>query len=329
MSLKQGKNSISASYATYNKFGDMTISCPQSLGADTIAKQMGPRPSGCGTWWPDFGPTRRDFSYQDRIHPTQPIFERAFGLHSGPMTGVDGKPIAEPMRGGGSSPSQLKQFRHPKPQTEALWSSTVIMPYKSGGRRKCGEDSNWKCALSAGAKMPIFAKGPLLNDPDRHQLHPFSSGEEKVNIEKSCSAEQLRAGGTSSTSPVEALLRTNKTEASLGIRTTQKMRQEMTFDASKSVNRLHTSTLGGTIRAGNVKFDDTRSEVSSVSAASAVPSRQEKLPYWVAGRTIATRDADAAGHAACLLRKAHSTGGLVGSQPSSSVGTPRSRGALR
>lgn len=304
-----GKNSIAASYSTLNRFGEMKIISPPHLGEHTIRNQMGPRPSGCGTWWPDFGPTARDFNDGGKNHPTNTVFERAFKLPKG----TGGCQHVYHTGFGRSDGSSLQQFRHPQPQTEALWSSTLIMPYKSGGRRKCGEDANWKCSLSAGARMPMFAKGPLLDEPDRHQVHPLNSGEE-VNIHKSCKLENVAAGGTSSTAPLNALLLQNRSAPSLGLRDSQTMRRDMSFNAASSVNRLANSTLGGTIKVGTVKIDDARSEASSSCCP---PSRSEKLPYWVASRTVASRDMDAAGHAGCLLKKCHSMGGLLDSAGSS------------
>merc|ERR1719378_305920 len=97
--------------------------------------------------------------------------------------------------------------------TESLYKSVNIMPYKPGGRRKCGEASNWKAALSSGAegfrhggRMPIWCKGPLLDNPDFHQKHPLKRDEDMPNISASCVQEKLAAGGATGTSPVDNLL---------------------------------------------------------------------------------------------------------------------------
>lgn len=81
-----------------------------------------------GAWWPDFGPMSYDYSYQEKMHPTNTIFENVIDKQS--RRKKEAEVVAERM----TSESVAQQFRRPLPATEALFKSTIIQPYKSGGR---------------------------------------------------------------------------------------------------------------------------------------------------------------------------------------------------
>mmetsp|Transcript_79623 Transcript_79623/g.247937 ORF Transcript_79623/g.247937 Transcript_79623/m.247937 type:complete len:259 (+) Transcript_79623:64-840(+) len=94
-----------------------------------------------GAWWPDFGPMSYDYSYQENMHPTNTVFKNVIEK---PSRKADPEAVmADRMTPGAcasgspsisSAASPPNQFRRPLPATEALYSSTIIQPYKSGGR---------------------------------------------------------------------------------------------------------------------------------------------------------------------------------------------------
>lgn len=303
-------------YSTFDRFGDPIHS---RYGGQP---NMGDCRTGAGTWWPDFGPTVRDFSPGGVNHPTEFVFEHEVL----PFTAAFNRTQSEPVL---KEPPPV-QFRHPAPATEALWKSTDVMPYKSAGRRKCGESQNWRAAMSSGAegcrhggRMPIFCKGPLLDNPDFHQLHPLKRDEEMATIHRSCVKEQLAAGAATGTSPVDGLLLSSKTSQSLGMRDSETLRRELTINRHKDVP--HSATFSNASRrlTGNAEsfqqnarssltFSPTavqamvRSPQSQVSpksvqfdadSASSMCSDafEEKMPNWIARQTVASRDPGAAG----------------------------------
>lgn len=106
------------SYTTMDKFGDVKhIYAPPK--ANQFVK---------GIWWPDYGPMTIDFCDQTKMHPTNNIFTNQIEKKAARKRDL----LAEPM-GHGQTP--MPQFRR-QPPTEALWSSTIIQPYKSGGKPK-------------------------------------------------------------------------------------------------------------------------------------------------------------------------------------------------
>eukprot|EP00929_Paragymnodinium_shiwhaense_P035325 TRINITY_DN19083_c0_g1_i1.p1 TRINITY_DN19083_c0_g1~~TRINITY_DN19083_c0_g1_i1.p1 ORF type:complete len:295 (+),score=44.99 TRINITY_DN19083_c0_g1_i1:145-1029(+) len=243
-----------------------------------------------GTWWPDFGPTTNEFSYLYRSHPTETVFDNCVKPFANQQKALMERSFKGQMSphsseySGSATASSPQQFRHPNPQTEALMSSTIVYPYKKGGRRKVDDPNHWKASCAV-KRRPVYFKGPLLDDVDRLQIHPLNraehGGSEFQNIHKSCSAAELAAGTPTGTCPVEALTRTISMPA---------------FDE-------RTSTLGGSLKtlpAGTV------ANTIGFTMKRPVPQNttdQAKLGSWLAKRTIATRDVDAAGHAACLLKK--------------------------
>lgn len=313
---RQGNKPSPAVYSTLDRFGDPIHTL---YGGQP---NLGGCRTGCGTWWPDFGPTVRDFSPGGIHHPTEHVFSHEVI----PFTRSQSMPnqldqVAPPRR----THETHVQFRHPAPSTEALWSSVDVMPYKKAGRRKCGEASNWRAALSSGAegckhggRMPIWCKGPLLDNPDFHQQHPLKRGEVNVNISNTCLLEQLAAGGATGTSPVDALLRSSKSTkhadlGKMGLRDAETMVADMTIDASRHLSHGMTFKHAGARLNGNeasfrtmnsplavkdrdasfksgVSFDPS---VDSFGSDTAGPA--DKLPNWVAPRTVATRDLHAAG----------------------------------
>jgi hypothetical protein len=74
-----------------------------------------------GVWWPDFGPLTADYSYQIKMHPTNTIHENLFE-----------KQNQAPAQSGARD-APLTVFRR-QPTREALYNSTIIQPYRKGGR---------------------------------------------------------------------------------------------------------------------------------------------------------------------------------------------------
>eukprot|EP00928_Gymnodinium_smaydae_P081453 TRINITY_DN64974_c0_g1_i1.p1 TRINITY_DN64974_c0_g1~~TRINITY_DN64974_c0_g1_i1.p1 ORF type:complete len:292 (-),score=36.58 TRINITY_DN64974_c0_g1_i1:104-979(-) len=272
----------SIAYSTLGKYGDVGI----YYNARARPLETSNR-NGCGTWWPDYGPTTRDFSYMKNSHPTDSVFENVVQPFcqnqinqrrlNGSYSDVSGESSGAP-----------QQFRHPAPQREALYSSTIVLPYKKGGRRKVDDDNHWKGVVGGSKKYPIWCKGPLLNDPDRHQVHPLTKGFEQ-NLAASCTVANLAAGTPTGTAPCDNLQRTVSCPA---------------LDPSSST--LLSPACGSSLArlpgvAGGTDVHQSLRDPSRRSMA--VPGGGDKPPSWLAKRTIATRDFDAAGHAGCLLKK--------------------------
>mmetsp|Transcript_5186 Transcript_5186/g.13354 ORF Transcript_5186/g.13354 Transcript_5186/m.13354 type:complete len:272 (+) Transcript_5186:97-912(+) len=145
------------SYTITNKFGDVFHSYKPP--------RDGPGSYIPGAWWPDFGPMSFDYSEQYKMHPTNTIFrnrlqvpkDRQNLLESSAMT-----PVASPMAGRSmsapsetsSAPETPKQFRR-QPHTEALYKSTIIQPYKSGGGRNAGKERT-AYQFSATKEAPVL-----------------------------------------------------------------------------------------------------------------------------------------------------------------------------
>jgi len=317
-------------YSTLNKFGDPLHT---KYGGKL---DCGGCRTGAGTWWPDYGTTVRDFSPGGINHPTEHVFEHEVM----PFTAAQRSQEMQRSQSmpAGESPKSRKvrmaeeakptQFRHPQPSTEALWTSVDLMPYKKGGRRKCSEASNWKSALSSGAegfrsggRTPIWCKGPLLENPDFHQLHPLRRGEATVNISNHCLKEQLAAGTATGTSPVDGLLLSSKTSKSLGMRDCETIRSEMTHVGNRSLSHNATFTNVSTRLGGKPSAESFRTSPAAQASGGANPYIQppspakvsfapgsmqslgsedsngddSRLPNWIASSHVASRDAGAAG----------------------------------
>jgi len=281
-------------YTTIDRYGDVLHT---KYGGKL---DLGGCRTGSGTWWPDFGTTVRDFSPGGINHPTEFVFQNAIVSKLTRASSEPQKPkphMAQPFRKSHFDIEDEKptQFRHPQPATEALWSSTMVMPYKSGGRRKCAEASNWKSSLSSGAegmthggRYPIWAKGPLLEDPDSWQRHPLKRHEPERSIHKSLHTENMPAGSASGNNALSILVRSPKSATDLGIRDSHKIRREMTSEAiggsqslKASVNRLPV----------NMSMQ-TRASMKSIGST----EESVLVPTWVAPHTMGTRDYSAAGH---------------------------------
>mmetsp|Transcript_121028 Transcript_121028/g.287515 ORF Transcript_121028/g.287515 Transcript_121028/m.287515 type:complete len:241 (+) Transcript_121028:53-775(+) len=89
-----------------------------------------------GIWWPDYGPMTIDFCDQVKMHPTNTIFENQIAKPVKSKRDL----LARPFGSRGAAPEP--QFRR-QPHTEALWSSTIIQPYKSGGRKPETFEGAW------------------------------------------------------------------------------------------------------------------------------------------------------------------------------------------
>mmetsp|Transcript_100878 Transcript_100878/g.314480 ORF Transcript_100878/g.314480 Transcript_100878/m.314480 type:complete len:249 (-) Transcript_100878:170-916(-) len=119
------------SYTTMNRYGEVkhTYNAVKSTGFVQ------------GAWWPDFGPMSYDYSYQEKMHPTNTIFNNVIDRHRNrPEVEVVADRMVQGAAGASRSSSSRpaaspqRQFRRPLPATEALYKSTIIQPYKSGGR---------------------------------------------------------------------------------------------------------------------------------------------------------------------------------------------------
>jgi hypothetical protein len=126
------------SYTTMDKFGNMNHTYSPARGNSYIKN----------LWWPDFGASV-DFSDQPKLHPTNTIFENAIVKPGKPKEAM----MAEPQRGPtgavlGRGQHRDTQFRR-VPQTEALWSSTMLMPYKSGGHAAEKMEGAWHSKAKA------------------------------------------------------------------------------------------------------------------------------------------------------------------------------------
>jgi len=238
-----------AAYSTLDRFGDMTHVYSPSGGDG----HLGVMRSGCGAYWPDFGPTAGD-SNMAKGQPSSYLFDRPAKKEDRPT-------------------SPRRQFRHPSPATEALWSSTMVMPYKSGGRKKCSEGDLWQSS--------------------KHQAHPLNRASEH-NIAATCKLNNLAAGSACTTSALEAVMRTNNSAPSLGF-------SAKVPDATSTISRLHgTGASQGTLSLQAVRKSLFGSLRGPSGPADDGDSCRE-LPKWIASRTLATRDTDAAGLAACRL----------------------------
>lgn len=110
-----------------------------------------------GMWYPDYGPNGYEFSEQHNMHPTNTIFRNAFtipkerqdlaakGIEAGEVSPQRSTPRGRPDQ------ELPQQFRH-NLTTEALYKSTIIQPYKSGGRASTGKERHnyqWGATLTA------------------------------------------------------------------------------------------------------------------------------------------------------------------------------------
>lgn len=297
---RKGNIPLPMVYSTLDRFGDPKHTL---YGGKT---SLGGCQSGAGTWWPDYHPTQRDFSAAGKNHPTECVFQNEVIPYTNALRSQSSPDLIR--RGSKNRAVQEAherpiQFRHPIPAREALYKSVNNMPSKPGGRRKCAEASNWKAALSTGregykhgGRMPIWCKGPFLEDPDFHQLHPLKRDEDTHTISTTCRKEQMAAGAATGTCPVDALLLTSKTSQALGMKDSQAIRAEMTFNAAKDLSHSRTFKAASMRLNGEASPASASRMVSSVTSLSSDAAiGEERLPNWVATQTIASRDPQAAG----------------------------------
>lgn len=89
------------SYCTLDRYGGMITH---------YASMKSAEPAGTGkVWWPDYGPSQRDHSYQEKYMPANHIFDKVVKPHT---TGRDRAP-PQPER-------QPLQFRNPAPARQAM-----------------------------------------------------------------------------------------------------------------------------------------------------------------------------------------------------------------
>mmetsp|Transcript_8263 Transcript_8263/g.18867 ORF Transcript_8263/g.18867 Transcript_8263/m.18867 type:complete len:304 (-) Transcript_8263:120-1031(-) len=100
------------SYSTYDKHGGISTHYAHGRGG-------GPGAGTGRTWWPDFGPATRDFSAQDRSHPTETIFERVVKPGKWSATKSPGTSPASPV---------AAAFRNPQPARDALLTKAEPTP---------------------------------------------------------------------------------------------------------------------------------------------------------------------------------------------------------
>eukprot|EP00929_Paragymnodinium_shiwhaense_P115376 TRINITY_DN84202_c0_g1_i1.p1 TRINITY_DN84202_c0_g1~~TRINITY_DN84202_c0_g1_i1.p1 ORF type:complete len:306 (+),score=52.77 TRINITY_DN84202_c0_g1_i1:67-984(+) len=71
-----------------------------------------------GVWWPDYGPSTRDFSYTYGAHPTESIFNRVVQPYTDSLKKSSANPAnLEP---GSRDAPAYKQFRQPQPARNAM-----------------------------------------------------------------------------------------------------------------------------------------------------------------------------------------------------------------
>lgn len=239
------------SYALFDRFGGINV------GYDHKRCVNENRFSGCGSWWPDFGPKRTDFNDAAGNHPTSTIFENIIEKPARQRAAAraGAEQSLRQFRHPGTSDAdfeqyreQRRQFRQPDPAREALWKSTIIQPYKSGGRAQKTLVGAW-------------------------------SRDEAKTIEKQSGAPAGQASGLAALSPklVRSVSQPSLAAASF----------------SKSIASFSQSSP---------KHIDSDAASQHSSAFESVAGSEPGMPQWLAGRTFATRPADAAGHAASRLR---------------------------
>lgn len=152
------------SYTTMDRFGDASHTYAPG-------KSTGYTP---GVWWPDYGPSTTDYNYQAKMHPTNTIFENLFEKFRAGASG--GSTPVQVFRPGGHASVRLPagqeiatpQFRRPVPSCEALFASTIIQPYKSGGRARSIKEGSWyktaaELDCADGAQPPSTGPRPLFS----------------------------------------------------------------------------------------------------------------------------------------------------------------------
>eukprot|EP00927_Polykrikos_kofoidii_P078270 TRINITY_DN75118_c0_g1_i1.p1 TRINITY_DN75118_c0_g1~~TRINITY_DN75118_c0_g1_i1.p1 ORF type:complete len:300 (-),score=37.80 TRINITY_DN75118_c0_g1_i1:63-962(-) len=292
--MRSGKAPTAASsFATLDRYGAYRLSY-DGRGRLTSTSSR----TGCGAGVPDYGPATNDFSFQPRSHPTNNIYDKVLvpfsrGQVEMGATARSSESSGSPRQfrfpaAGEFSPPQ--QFRHPQPEREALMSSTTVMPYRNGGRRKVGDDNHWKAAVLQGPRRPIWSKGTLLEDTEKWHIHPMNTGLE-ATITNTCSAANLAAGAPTTTAPAEAFARTVSCPS---------------LDAAHSTLLSPSREHGASLRSfagmpGGPSFAESLRQ--PMRRTLGVPGGGSKLPSWIAHNTIGSRDLDAAGHACCGVKK--------------------------
>lgn len=100
-----------------------------------------------GIWWPDHGNNCPNLAI---MNPTNTMFKNAF--EKGKAQSSTGPQLMQDASLRDVAP--LQQIRHPMPATEALYKSTIIQPYKSGGRLPNGKESG---------PIRVIGEPPLLS----------------------------------------------------------------------------------------------------------------------------------------------------------------------
>lgn len=95
------------SYSTLDRYGGLSTTYAYARGGGGAAVGTGSK----GMWWPDYGPTTKDFSQQRRSHPAESIFE---GIMEPRHWDANREKKEVP-----PSPEST-QFRHPVPAREAM-----------------------------------------------------------------------------------------------------------------------------------------------------------------------------------------------------------------
>mmetsp|Transcript_80629 Transcript_80629/g.168097 ORF Transcript_80629/g.168097 Transcript_80629/m.168097 type:complete len:392 (-) Transcript_80629:27-1202(-) len=113
------------SYTTQNRYNEPRhIYCPPKGGKGTYIP---------GTWWPDFGPMSYDYSEQYKMHPTNTVFKNQMAI---PLERKNLMKEEELARAEGRSriPEPTKTIFRKDPIREALYASTFIPSFRTGGR---------------------------------------------------------------------------------------------------------------------------------------------------------------------------------------------------
>lgn len=287
------RNASAASAIAFNvtdRFGGQTLS--YRAGVAPRGQGAGNR-TGCGAYWPDYGSSTMDFSFQEGCNPTKTIFDRNVAPHS--AAGLFEHP-ASPTKTLTATRAhnlhearereQFQQFRHPAPHTEALWASTHVQPYKSGGQRKA-DSMVYRAALGSVKKAPLWCR--TFDDPG------FQKHDVKPSIGEACQTLGIAAGGVASTNPRHTITKTAMARS----------------ESAPNILGGLQGTLGSLETLGAMTVGQTmRRNASMATMTLGGAGGEVATPSWVASRTMATRDPDAAGLAGGKVKKlmaAHAT----------------------
>lgn len=177
------------SYTTMNRYGEVSHVYAPTSATGYIR----------GCWWPDFGPRTAEYSHQHNMHPTNTIFENQMVKHKNLLSS---KSMGSSEGSHRSREAPSVQFRRPAPQTEALWSSTIIQPYRSGGHARAIAEGAWhqKALVSheshEEAQSTLKFKKALERDSVTQSFSPTRSRSAPQLLRPLASGKPLLPGGS-------------------------------------------------------------------------------------------------------------------------------------